>query len=186
MNRKLRITPVVILALFVSAGQLLRAQHPISSPASSRGTDRIVREVRHELVMLRYYSVFDNLEYRVNGYTVTLLGQVVRPTLKSDAERAVNGIEGVEQVVNRIAVLPLSPADDRIRRAEYFALFSERSPLFRYGWGAVPPIHIIVSGGHVTLAGVVDSAADKNTAALLANQVSGVFSVTNNLLVGNG
>ena len=152
-------------------------------PASERAVERLEREVRHELVTLPYYSVFDNLEYKVDGYAVTLAGQVTRPTLKSDAEKAVQQIEGVEKVVNQIEVLPLSPIDDRIRRAVYYALFSESSTLFRYGWGAVPPIHIIVKGGHLTLAGIVDNDADKNTATLLAKQVSGVFSVTNNLRV---
>lgn len=152
-------------------------------PPSIHAVERLEREVRHELVMLPYYSVFDNLEYKVEGYTVILMGQVTRPNLKSDAENAVRQIEGIEMVANQIEVLPLSPMDDQIRRAVYFSLFSQRSPLFRYGWGAVPPIHIIVKSGRLTLTGVVDNETDKNTATLLAKQVSGVFSVTNNLRV---
>src|SRR5206468_6993334 len=96
-----------------------------------RAQDRITREVRHELVMLPYYGVFDNLAYKVEGYTVTLLGQVTRPTLKSDAENVVKKIEGVEKVKNEIEVLPLSPADDRIRRAEYRAIYGD-TVLHRY------------------------------------------------------
>ncbi len=142
----------------------------------------IIKEVRHELVMLPYYSVFDNLAYKVQGDQVTLYGQVTRPTLKSDAESAVKHIEGVSQVNNQIQVLPASPTDDRLRLALYRAIYSA-PPLQRYSIESVPPIHIIVSMGHVTLEGVVDSDADKNLAAMQANSVPGIFSVTNNLRV---
>lgn len=145
--------------------------------------DRLVKEVRHELVMLPYYGVFDNLAYRVDGGTVTLMGQVVRPTLKSSAENVVKRIEGVEKVVNQIEVLPLSPNDDQIRRAVYQKIYSFPSLSTRYGFQAIPPIHIIVKNGNVTLEGVVDSEADKNVAGIQANGVPGVFSVTNNLRV---
>jgi len=147
-----------------------------------RSEDRIAKEVRHELVMLPYYGVFDNLGFRVNGGTVTLVGQVTRPTLKSDAGNVVKRIEGVDKVDNQIQVLPLSPMDDGIRRAEYRAIYSEPA-LEKYAFGAVPPIHIIVDNGKVTLEGVVDSQADKDMAGLRANGVPGVFSVTNNLRV---
>jgi len=150
--------------------------------AGGRAQDRITREVRHELVMLPYYGVFDNLAYRVDGSTVTLLGQVTRPTLKSDAEHVVKDIEGVERVNNQIEVLPLSPMDDRIRMAEYRAIYSAPG-LDRYAMQAVPPIHIIVNNGKVTLEGVVANEADKNMANIRANGVSGVFGVTNNLRV---
>jgi hyperosmotically inducible periplasmic protein len=148
----------------------------------TKGPDRIVREVRHELIMLPYYSVFDNLAYRVDGSTVTLMGQVTRPTLKSDAERVVRKIEGVENVNNQIEVLPVSPNDDEIRRAEYRAIFSQPG-LQLYSVRSVPPIHIIVKNGNVTLEGVVANEADKNIANVTANGVPGVFSVTNNLQV---
>ena len=141
-----------------------------------------MREIRHELVMLPYYGVFDNLSYRVNGNKVTLYGQVTRPTLKSDAERVVKGVEGVESVDNQIEVLPLSPNDDRIRRAVYRAIYGNPT-LDRYAWGAVPSIHIISKNGNVTLEGVVANETDKNVAGIQANSVSGVFSVTNNLMV---
>jgi hyperosmotically inducible protein len=144
--------------------------------------DRITREVRHELIMLPYYGVFDNLAYKVDGGTVTLMGQVTRPTLKSDAENVVKKIEGVEKVVNEIEVLPLSSMDDRIRMAEYRAVYSQPA-LERYAVQAVPPIHLIVANGHVTLVGVVATEADKNLAEIRAKGVSGVFSVTNNLMV---
>ena len=151
-------------------------------PASERGRMHLEREVRHELVMLPYYSVFDNLEFKVDSGQVTLLGQVTRPTLKSDAERAVRGIEGVEKITNNIEVLPLSPNDDRIRLAVYRAIFGATG-LDRYALSAVPPIHIIVKNGNVTLEGVVANEADKNLAGIQANGVPGVFSVTNNLRV---
>jgi hyperosmotically inducible protein len=145
--------------------------------------DRIVKEVRHELVMLPYYGVFDNLSYKVDpDGAVTLLGQVARPTLKSDAENVVKHIEGVEKVVNNIEVLPNSINDDRIRRAAYRAIF-RNSVLSQYQLRAVPPIHIIVNNGHITLEGVVARAMDKQIAGVQANSVPGAFSVTNNLVV---
>jgi len=144
--------------------------------------DRLSREVRHELVMLPYYGVFDNLAYKVDGRTVTLMGQVTRPTLKSDAENVVKDIEGVEKVENRIQVLPLSSMDDGVRIAVYRAIYGYAG-LDRYGLQAVPSIHIIVANGKVDLEGVVATEADKNMAGIRANGVSGVFSVTNNLQV---
>lgn len=145
----------------------------------------LVEAVRHELVMLPYYSIFDNLAYKVDGNTVTLYGEVTRPVLKSDAERTVKRIEGVERVVNNVQVLPLSPFDDRIRMAEYRAIFGY-GPMYRYAMGANPSIHIIVDNGHVTLEGVVSNTGDKNIAGIRANGVPGVFSVTNNLQVVRG
>jgi hyperosmotically inducible protein len=152
------------------------------SAYSSRTRERLERQVRHELVMLPFYSVFDNLEFRVNGYTVELYGQTIRPTLKSDAEAVVKDIEGVERVNNHIEVLPLSFSDDRIRLATYRAIYSYPG-LDRYGFQPIPSIHIIVRNGNVTLTGVVDTQMDKNVAYLRANGVSGVFSVTNQLCV---
>jgi len=153
--------------------------------AGGRGADRLAREVRHELVMLPYYGVFDNLAFRVDGGTVTLLGQVTRPTLKSDAGNVVKGIEGVERVENQIQVLPLSPMDDGLRLAAYRAIYGYPG-LDRYALQAVPSIHILVDNGKLTLEGVVATQADKDTAGLRANGVSGVFSVNNNLRVEGG
>ena len=152
-------------------------EYKADSPAAAK---RIEKEVRHHLIMLPFYNLFDNLVYRVDGTTVTLLGQVVRPTLKSDAESTVKEIEGVERVINQIEVLPLSPSDDRLRVALYHTVYSQ-APLQRYAMGAVPPIHIIVKNGNATLEGVVSNESDKNMAGIAANQVPGVFSVTNNL-----
>jgi hyperosmotically inducible periplasmic protein len=154
-----------------------------SSNLNQRALERITKEVRHELVMLPFYGVFDNLAYKVDpDGTVTLLGQTVRPTLKSDAERAVKNIEGVTRVVNNIEVLPTSPNDDRIRRDVYRAIYSNEV-LSQYQLRAVPPIHIIVKNGNVTLEGVVSRAMDKQIAEMQAKSVPGAFSVTDNLRV---
>ena len=171
MRRHLRILTILLAATALMA----ETKHPRS----------IEKEVRHELVMLPYYGLFDNLAYRVDGATVTLFGQVSRPSLKQDAEARVREIEGVAQVINEIEVLPLSPADDLIRRAEYVAIYS-KDPLQRYALGAIPPIHIIVKNGNVRLEGVVANEGDKNLVGIAANSVPGVFSVTNNLQTETG
>jgi len=150
----------------------------------ARLEENIKREVRHQLLLLPYYSIFDNLAYSVDGTTVTLEGQVISThgVLKDDAESAVKKVEGVEKVVNNIEILPPSPDDDQIRRAEFRAIYGFPS-LEKYGWSSVASIHIIVKGGHVTLEGVVDNQADKDAANVRANTVTNVFSVTNNLKV---
>jgi len=151
-----------------------------SLAAADKATDRLVKEVRHELVMLPYYTVFDNLSYRVDGARVTLFGQVTKPTLKSDAENVVKRLEGVEKVDNEIEVLPLSSNDDRIRVAVLRAI---RSKMPRYEMSVVDSIHIIVKNGNVTLVGFVDSEGDKNLIGITINGISGVFSVKNELVV---
>lgn len=155
--------------------------------AASTQDARIVKEVRHELATLPYYGVFDWLEFVVQpDNTVVLRGQVVRPTTKSDAEARVKDIDGVKRVINEIEVLPLSPADDRLRLALYRTLYDWDSPLFRYATQAVPPIHIIVNHGRATLKGVVDSKADANLAYIRARGVPGLFDVKNELQVAGG
>ena len=182
--------PVFLLGLTLAAvGSVAQEStpphHQPSAEATARSDQRIAKETRHELVMLPYYSVFDNLAFRVEGDTVTLLGQVTRPALKSDAAAAIKGIEGVEKINNQIEVLPPSPEDDRLRIALFRSIY--RSPqLQRYAIENVPPIHIIVNNGHVTLEGVVDSEADKTVATMQANSVPGIFSVTDNLRVEKG
>ena len=144
--------------------------------------ERLVKQVRHELVMLPWYSVFDNLAFRIDRDSVTLLGQVTRPVLKSDAEAVVKRIEGVASVKNDIEVLPLSPMDDQLRRAVFRAIYGGAG-MQRYANQPIPSIHIIVKNGNVTLEGVVDTEMDRNIANLRANQVPNVFSVKNNLVV---
>ncbi|MGB7025046.1 MAG: BON domain-containing protein [Candidatus Acidiferrales bacterium] len=141
------------------------------------------KEVHHRLAMLPWYGVFDNLEYSIDGKDVTLTGQVVNPTTKRGALASVKHIEGVGNVVDNITVLPPSGFDDQIRRAEYRAIFSE-AQLSGYSMGVNPSIHIIVNNGHVTLVGYVDNETDVHIATLRANSVPNVFSVTNNLKVG--
>ncbi|HME34739.1 MAG TPA: BON domain-containing protein [Candidatus Sulfotelmatobacter sp.] len=173
--------PLLLLSVFALV-TLGAAQDALRDQASAKSQERIIKEVRHELLMLPYFGVFDNIAYKVDGYNVTLMGQVVRPVTKSDAENAVKHIEGVEKVDNQIEVLPPSPMDDGIRRREFRAIYGYPA-LERYALGVQKPIRIIVKGGHVTLEGVVDSEGDKNIAGIRANGVSNVFSVTNNLQV---
>jgi len=149
---------------------------------SAKSQDRITREVRHELLMLPYFGVFDSIAFKVEGSTVTLLGQVVRPSLKSDAENAVKHIEGVEKVDNQIEVLPPSPMDDGLRIRLYREIYGYPA-LEKYALGVQKPIRIIVKNGRVTLEGVVDNDSDKNLAGMRANTVPGIFQVTNNLQV---
>jgi len=171
------------LAIVVFLAGFAGAQGGQQASGAQRMQDRITREVRHELVMLPQLTIWDNLQYKVEGNKVTLLGQVRNAVLKDEAQQAVKKIEGVEQVDNQIQVLPASGNDDRIRLAVARALFGNDSPLFRYSMGAVPPIHIIVNSGHVTLEGVVDNQSDKDLAFTKANGVPGVFSVENHLVV---
>lgn len=150
----------------------------------TREVERLVKEVRKELVTLPFFGVFDWLEGNVEADgTVHLRGEVTRPTMKKDAERRVRSIEGVESVDNKIEVLPLSSSDDRLRTAVYRTLFNANSPLFRYGQGAVPSIHIIIKNGRLTLKGVVSSKGDSDIANVRANGVPGLFEVKNELQV---
>jgi osmotically-inducible protein OsmY len=181
MKAKLFVLPAVLLLTSAWAqqnSQTLQQNNQVPAAAEQR----IQKEVRHQLLMLPYLTVFDSLSYKVEGYKVTLMGQVTNPTLKSDAGNVVKQIEGVEQVDNQIEVLPVSPMDNQLRRKLYFAIYGFSS-LQKYDMPVIKPIRIIVKNGHVTLDGVVDSEADKNTAGIRANSVSGIFSVTNNLRV---
>ena len=174
---KLRLTAMVLVL-----GTALTGWGQAKREISERGQQRLIREVRHELVLLPFYGVFDNLAFRLDGGKVTLLGQVTRPTIKSDAEKSIKGIEGVEAVDNQLEVLPVSPNDDRLRLALYRAIYGT-SGLDRYALRAVPTIHIIVKNGNCTLEGAVSREGDKNLAEIKAKGVAGVFSVKNNLMV---
>ncbi|HXO38690.1 MAG TPA: BON domain-containing protein [Candidatus Acidoferrum sp.] len=159
-----------------------QAQHQVTSGTNQRVEQRLSGEVRHELNMIPEFTVFDNLAYRVNGSTVTLVGQVRDAIVKDSAEARVKHLEGVERVDNQIEILPASFNDDRIRRQVARAVFNDPR-LSNYGIQSVPPIHIIVKNGHVNLEGVVRTQTDKDEAFIRANGVSGVFSVENNLQV---
>lgn len=167
---------ITALALAVASLPLLAA------PASSQELSRVERQVRHELVTLPFYSVFDNMTFNVSGSKVTLMGKVTRPTLKSAAEKVVKDVEGIKEVDNKIEVLPLSPNDEQIRMAAYRAIYGHTS-MTRYAIQAVPPIHIIVQNGNIELEGVVNTEAEKTIAGVQAKSVDGAFKVDNNLKV---
>ena len=174
---KNRITGVVAIIVIAAVAAIAA---PAASNETGVGEQQVEKKVRHELVTLPYYGVFDNLAYKIDGNTVTLYGQVVRPSTRSDAEHRVAKINGVERVINNIEVLPLSPFDDEVRVRTYRTIF-RTGGLYRYALGANPSIHIVVKGGHVTLEGMVANEADARLANIAANSVPGVFSVTNNL-----
>lgn len=171
--------------MLVSPAFLLAQRHDVLVNRGSNES-QLEQHVRHQLLMLPYYTVFDHLGFRVQGSTVTLLGSVTNPVLKSDAENVVKSIEGVTQVNNDIEVLPISPMDAQIRRAEFRAIYDNPQIGDKYGNRALLPIHIIVKNGHVTLEGVVANQFDKNLIGVRASSVPNVFSVTNNLRVENG
>jgi hyperosmotically inducible periplasmic protein len=172
----LTITAILTLAITPAVAQ---ANNDVSNP-------QLAKKVRRELVTLPYYGVFDNLAYIINGSTVTLYGDVVRPTTKSGAEKRVKKLAGVSRVVNNIRVLPLSSFDDNIRRATYRSI-AQMGGLYRYLQGANPSLHIVVDRGHVTLEGVVANSSDRALANMAARRVSGAFSVKNNLRIdGDG
>jgi hyperosmotically inducible protein len=170
----------LFVALAASAATTATAS-PLAESGQSFDAQQVSKRVRKELVTLPYYGVFDNLAYKVEGDTVTLYGQVVRPSTRSDAERRVAKIKGVQRVVNNIEVLPLSGFDDSIRAEAYRTIFNTSS-LYRYAMGSNPSLHIVVNRGHLTLEGVVGNRMDKQLAEFAARSIPGVFSVTNNLI----
>ena len=172
----------ILFAAFAGAG-VAKAQNNNAPRRSPNASENLAREVRHQLVLLPFYSVFDILQFSVNGDDVTLSGAVHVDTLKSDAVKAVKGIEGVGNVTDNIELLPASQMDDQIRRAEYRSIYGFPS-LERYSYGSIAQIHIIVKNGHVTLEGQVDNQADKDTAGIRAKTVPNAFSVDNNLKIG--
>jgi hyperosmotically inducible periplasmic protein len=178
--RRIKNLVLAIAATFAVAVSAAAATPAVTTVDQGFGQQQITKKVRKELVTLPYYGVFDNLAYKVEGSTVTLYGQVTRPSTRADAERRVARIKGVERVVNEIEVLPLSSFDDSIRARTYRTLF-RAGGLYRYAMGANPSVHIVVNRGHVTLEGVVSNEGDRRLAYLVTSGVPGVFSVTNNL-----
>jgi hyperosmotically inducible protein len=179
----MRPTNLAIAAMLFAATGFAAADHNDAFTNGPNDESRIAQKVRHELLMLPYYNIFDDLAFRVEGTTVTLLGEVTNPTLKSDAQNVVKRVEGVTAVNNQIEVLPLSPMDRQIRMAVARAIYGDPTLSTRYGFQALPSIHIIVKNGHVRLEGVVANAMDKNIAGIRANGVPNVFSVENDLQV---
>jgi len=178
-----RMFSVAILSLSICASAIVGNALAKATPQGALSA-RVIRQVRHELVTLPYYGVFDWLEFEVRpDNTVVLRGEVVRPTTKSDAEARVREIDGVSQVINEIEVLPLSPQDDRLRIALYRKLYGFDSPLFRYATQAIPSIHIIVDRGRATLKGVVATKGDAQLAYIRARSVPGLFDVKSELQI---
>jgi hyperosmotically inducible protein len=169
-----------VLAMPVLAAQTASTKKP--SKPEEKYPSSLSREIHHQLIVLPFYSVFDSIAFTIDGKKVTLTGQVVRHTLKEHAEAAIKSIEGVESVVNRIEILPTSPADDDLRRAVYRAVYEDPT-LARYAVPPIPSVHIIVKNGNVALEGSINSDADKNLAASRAGGVANVLSVKNNLVV---
>jgi hyperosmotically inducible protein len=185
MLRPLLLVTVATLLSGVCFAQAQPGNVPRPQNSTQQYDSWLTQEVRHQLLLVPWYTVFDDLGFKVNGSEVTLLGATSNPTLKHDAEAAVKKIEGVTKVIDNIELLPVSITDDGIRRAVYRAIYGEPQ-LERYAMGSVPSIHIIVKGGHVTLVGWVASQQDKDVAGIRAKGVSSVFSVDNNLRVETG
>ena len=185
MSHSVRMLSLTLAAVTLLAAADKDKNHNDVFFSGTTEENQIARQVRHQLLMLPYYGIFDDIAFGVQGGTVTLQGAVTRPTLKSDAQNVTRRVEGVTQVVNNIEVLPLSPMDDQIRYAEYRAIYGDPSISTRYGYRALPSIHIIVKNGHVTLEGVVANQGDKNLINIRANGVANVFSVQNELQVEN-
>lgn len=187
-NRKSRALVIFFTISVFASGVTCNAFGASTTKANPQGalSARVIRQVRHELVTLPYYGVFDWLQFEVRpDNTVVLRGEVVKPTTKSDAEARVKDVDGVSKVVNEIEILPLSPQDDRLRRAVYRKLYGYDSPLFRYAVQSIPSIHIIIKNGHATLKGVVANKGDAQLAYIRARSVPGLFNVKTELQLEN-
>ena len=187
-NRKLRALVIFFTISVFASGVTCNGFGASTTKANPQGalSARVIRQVRHELVTLPYYGVFDWLQFEVRSdNTVVLRGEVVKPTTKSDAEARVKDVDGVSKVVNEIEILPLSPQDDRLRRAVYRKLYGYDSPLFRYAVQSIPSIHIIIKNGHATLKGVVANKGDAQLAYMRARSVPGLFNVKTELQLEN-
>src|ERR1019366_2563272 len=185
LKRRIRLMPLLafLLLLPVAITAKKDKSHNDAFMPGEPNEARIMKEVRHQLLLLPYYGVFDDLAFKAEGGTITLMGAVTRPTLKSDAEGVVKRIEGVTNVVNQIEVLPLSPNDDQIRRAEYRAIYGDSALSTRYGFRALPSIHILVKNGNVQLEGSVANKFDYNLINIRSKGVAGAFSVVNDLQI---
>jgi hyperosmotically inducible periplasmic protein len=188
--RKVIGSALVAMVCVVSglAAENPRADHNDAFVNGPENESPLAKQVRHKLLMLPYYSIFDDLAFKLNGSVVTLEGACPPDPpwdIKKAAQNAVKEVPGVTQVINNIKLLPLSPMDWQIRRAEARAIYGAADIGMRYGYQALPSIHIIVDNGHVTLEGVVDNKFDDQLIRTKANTVPGVFSVTDNLVIVN-
>jgi hyperosmotically inducible protein len=181
MHKKILLLSMLVFSFSIVLSESAAAQNNSRGDAFSRG--RMERQIRKEILTLPYYNVFDAIGYNINGDTVTLTGYVVRPTTKKDAEESISDIDGVKRVVNNIEVLPLSPADDRLRYRILQTFINRGGDLYRYFMGSNGSIRIIVKNSRIMLEGTADNKGDANRAYILARGVSGGFSVSNNLKV---
>lgn len=173
---------MAVAALLVGSASLASAENSAVVPVVTQS--RAEKQIQHNLMMLPYFTPFDDVKFALNGDTVTLTGAVLTEQRKKDAEWAVKQVESVAKVNDQIEVLPASFFDDRLRIALARAIYGY-GPLERYDLGTVAPIRIIVKNGHATLEGVVANQMDKILVNMRANQVPGLFSVTNDLEVGS-
>jgi hyperosmotically inducible protein len=188
------IAPAIVAIVLAGSGfaadnKNQQKDHNDAFVAGPENEAQLAKQVRHALLMLPYYSIFDDLAFQLEPGGVVVLEGACPPEppwdIKKDAEEAVKRVPGVTQVVNRIKELPLSPMDWQIRRAVAQAIYGDPQIAMRYGYQALPPIHVIVDNGHVTLEGVVDNQFDDTLIRTRVNQVPNVFSVTDHLKVLN-
>jgi osmotically-inducible protein OsmY len=174
----------------------------VGSSAQSLSERQTTRAVQRALERLPYYGVFDFIAFQVDRGTVTLSGYAYHGSLKNAAEAAARRVPGVDEIGNRMELLPTSQNDDRIRWETYYRIYtdaflsryapggpdqvrrelydSRRFPGMHQPLGAYA-IHIVVRNGHTTLFGVVDNKGDRQVAEFRAREVSGVFSVENEI-----
>ena len=184
----IRLMAVVLLAATIGMADK-KQEHNDAFVNGPTDETQLAKQIRHNLLMLPYYSIFTDLAFQLSpDGTVTLEGACPPEPpwdIKSDAENVVKRIPGVKQVINEIKVLPMSDMDWQIRRAEARAIYGDSQIGTRYGYQALPSIHIIVDNGHVTLEGVVDNQFDDTLIRTRANAVPDVFSVTDNLTIAS-
>ena len=170
---------LMLASMVIAAGAAMAAN---TNPAGGSDDAQITQKVVHEIRMYPRYTMWDNIAVRVHDGDVELEGQVSQPFKKADLGRLAQHVSGVRSVTNQIEVLPTSFFDDRLRLAVARAIY--RDPvLSRYAIQAVPPIHIIVDNGHVTLTGVVNSDLERNVAGMRASGFLSFGPVVNNLQV---
>jgi len=167
--------------MLVAAGSAMASTNQLADNNDAQ----IERKVVHEILMYSRYTIFDNVNVKVRDGEVDLQGQVSQPFKKGDMARLAQHVAGVRSVTNELEILPTSFFDDRLRLQVARAIYRDPA-LSRYGIQSVPPIHIIVDNGHVTLEGVVNNEMEKHIAGMRAAQAGLSFGqVINNLRVEN-
>jgi osmotically-inducible protein OsmY len=189
------------VAIAVTAALMVASVGASAQTLSARET---TQSVQRALERLPYYGVFDFMAFNVERGTVTLTGYAYHGSLRSAAESATRRVAGVDEIANRVELLPASQNDDRIRWATFYRIYTDAF-LSRYAPGGpdqirrdlydsrrfpgmhqplgMYAIHIVVRNGHTTLFGVVDNAGDRQIAEMRAREVTGVFSIENEIEV---